>query len=66
MKAKRNKNFLRRAAQIQQMVADYYQPENQSHSKIQAFRNVVYKVYPMSERSFWRYMNAKIEKEKEN
>lgn len=58
-------NFLTRAEKIQQIVAEHYEPENFSKSKILAFRRHVCKVYPMCERQFWRYMSVDVEKERE-
>lgn len=56
-KDKRRENILQRAALIQKMVAQNYEPGNQSKSKVQAFRRYVRACYPMGERTFWRYMS---------
>lgn len=63
--AKKNTNTLRRIEIVQRMVGDMYEPGNQSKSKAQAYRQQVSKVYPMGERTFWRYMGTDVKKETE-
>ena len=41
-----------------------YEPGNQSKCKLQAYRRNVISVYPMSERTFWRYVNTDLSKQK--
>jgi hypothetical protein len=53
-------NKLKRIKKVQAMVADYYEPGNQSKSKIQAYRRCIVNVYPMSERTFWRYLSVDV------
>lgn len=61
--AKKNINVLKRIAIIQEMVEDVYEPGNQSKSKAQAYRQHISKLYPMGERTFWRYMGTDVKKE---
>lgn len=60
--ASKNDNIRKRAEIVQKLVSQHYEPGNQSKSKIQAYRNVVNKIYPMSERTFWRLLNINSEK----
>jgi len=60
----RKENLLKRIENVQRIVEENYEPGNQSKCKIQAFRNHVQHVYPMSERTFWRYMNTDLEERK--
>lgn len=60
----RRKNLLKRIENVQRIVKEHYEPGNQSKCKLQAFRNHVVGIYPMSERTFWRYMNTDIEAKK--
>jgi len=53
-----NTNLQQRIEKVFEIVEKYYEPGNQRKSKIQALRNEVMKIYPMSERTFWRYMAA--------
>lgn len=53
-----NTNLQHRIEKVSEIVEKYYEPGNQRRSKIQALRNEVMKIYPMSERTFWRYMAA--------
>lgn len=48
---------------MRELVQDHFQPERQDRCKLWVFRNVVVKKYPMSERTFWRYLAAKDERE---
>lgn len=68
MMATKKKNLHKRIEKVQQIVEENYEPGNQSKCKLQAFRKYVNPIYPMSERTFWRYMNTKIDnnEEKEN
>lgn len=59
---KRKENLLKRIEKVQRIVEANYEPGNQSKCKLQAFRNHVQEVYPMSERTFWRYMNTDLKK----
>ncbi len=58
-------NLLKRIEKVQQIVKENYEPGNQSKCKLQVFRNHVQKIYPMSERTFWRYMSIDLEAKKE-
>lgn len=52
----KNVNVLNRAKDVEKDVEGFYEPGNQSRSKIQAYRQVVRKKHHISERTFWRYM----------
>lgn len=54
-------NTLKKIELVQQIVGDNYEPGNQQKCQIQALRNVVRHVYPMSERTFRRYMSVDVE-----
>ncbi|HBX45542.1 hypothetical protein [Limibacterium fermenti] len=56
----RKENLLKRIENVQRIVEENYEPGNQSKCKLQAFRRNVMPVYPMSERTFWRYMNTDV------
>jgi hypothetical protein len=56
-------NVLKRMLIVQDMVTELYEPGNQSKSKAQAYRKHINKLYPMGERTFWRYMGTDVEKE---
>jgi hypothetical protein len=53
----RNKNIIQRAAMVLGLVHQYYQPERHDRCKRWIFRNIIVKQYPMSERTFWRYIS---------
>lgn len=59
-------NAIKRAKIVQEMTMKLYEPGNQSRSKAQAFRQQVNALYPMGERTFWRYMSMDTEKEMQN
>lgn len=63
--ATRKENLLKRIENVQRIVRENYEEGNQSKCKLQAFRNNVLPVYPMSERTFWRYMNTDVEAKEE-
>lgn len=51
-----HKHVLKRAKIIQDIVKEHYQPERQDRCKLWVFRNIIYKQYPMSERTFFNYL----------
>jgi hypothetical protein len=59
----RNKNVLKRAKIVQQIMEEHYEPGNQSKCQVQVLRTVLAKSYPMSERTMRRYMKINIEQE---
>ena len=61
----RNKNILKKIELVQHAVGALYEPGNQTKSKFQAYRKSICKQYPMSERTFWRYMGTDVRKELE-
>jgi len=63
----RKENLLKRIENVQRIVEENYETGNQSKCKLQAYRKNVMSIYPMSERTFWRYMNTDVnEKKKKN
>lgn len=46
----------KRVKVVANLVAEHYEAGNQSKSLLQIYKNVVMPVYPMGERTFWRYM----------
>ncbi|MDR2038632.1 MAG: hypothetical protein LBQ60_11980 [Bacteroidales bacterium] len=57
-------NLLKRIENVQRIVEENYEPGNQSKCKLQAYRKYVLPIYPMSERTFWRYMNTDVNSKK--
>lgn len=60
----RKENLLKRVENVQRIVEENYEPGNQSKCKLQAYRQNVMAVYPMSERTFWRYMSTDVDSKK--
>ena len=56
-----HKSTRKKAELIQKMVADNYLPERHDRCKLWVYRNYVQKAIPMTERTFWRYMNMNAE-----
>lgn len=52
-----NSNTLKKAMKVRTLVELHYEPGRQDRNRRWVFRNVVVKTYPMSERTFWRYMS---------
>ena len=59
----RRLNVIKRAMIVQNIVAEHFEPGNQSKSKAQAYRQHINKVIPMGERTFWRYMGMNVKEE---
>jgi hypothetical protein len=56
-----NENIIKKAKLIHDIVEQHYEPCNQNKCQLQAFRKFIKPTYPMSERTFWRYLRiAKI------
>ena len=53
---KMNDNVKRRSEIVRQLVADNYEVGRQDRCKRWVYRHIVRKSYPMSERTFWRYL----------
>ena len=64
-RASRRINFLKRVMIVQNKVSELYEPENQSKSKAKAYRKHISILFPMGERTFWRYMGMSVENIKE-
>lgn len=54
------KNMLLRAKMVQDLTAEHYEPGRHDRCKRWVFRHIVSKVYPMSERTFFRYLSMDI------
>jgi len=50
-------NLQKRKENVRRIVMKNYEPGNQRKCKLQVFRNIIKEIYPMSERTFWRYMS---------
>lgn len=61
-----NINVINRIEKVKKIVEANYEPGNQSKCKLQALRKQVMEVYPMSERTFWRYMTTDVERARQN
>lgn len=57
-------NTILKAAKIQELLLKHYEPGRQDRCKLWVYRNIIYKQYPMSERTFFRYLKIDIAKEK--
>jgi hypothetical protein len=55
----KSKNVIERAKVIQKFLEQHYEAGNQSKSKINIYRSVICKSWPISERTFWRYLKLK-------
>ena len=53
-----NKNTIEKALKVQDIVQRHYEPGRQDRCKLQGFRNIVTKTYPMSESTFFRYLSV--------
>lgn len=56
--ARSRKNMIRRAKLVQKMTDEHYEPGRHDRCKKWVFVHVVSKVYPMSERTFYRYLGV--------
>jgi hypothetical protein len=54
------KNMLLRAKMVQDLTAEHYEAGRHDRCKRWVFRHIVSKVYPMSERTFFRYLSIDI------
>jgi len=55
-----NANTINKIKIVADLVKQYYQPERQDRCLKWCYTNVVNKLYPMSERTFWRYMDIAV------
>ncbi|MDD2633957.1 MAG: hypothetical protein PHW82_00490 [Bacteroidales bacterium] len=51
-----NNNTINRALRVAEIVNQHYEPERQDRCKTWVYRNFVNKIYPMTERTFWRML----------
>jgi len=54
----KEENLLKRIENVKRIVEENYEPGNQKKCKLQVYRFNVKPIYPMSERTFWRYINT--------
>jgi len=54
------KNILIKAKLVQDLVAEHYEPGRHDKCKRWVFLHVVSKVYPMTERTFFRYLSIDV------
>jgi hypothetical protein len=54
---KMNENIKKKSEIVKQLVADNYEEGRQDRCKRWVYRHIVRKSYPMSERTFWRYLS---------
>jgi len=59
-----NENTRKKAILVQELVKQNYEPGRQDKCLRSVYRHHVIKVYPMCERTFWRYVHLKLEPEK--
>lgn len=57
------KNMLLRAKMVQDLTAEHYEAGRHDRCKRWVFRHIVSKVYPMSERTFFRYLSIDVNDE---
>ncbi len=50
------KNTIHRAIKVAEIVNEHYEPERLDRCKLWVYRNYVNKIYPMSERTFFRML----------
>lgn len=53
--------MLKRAKLVQEMTAEHYEPGRHDKCKRWVYLHIVCKVYPMSERTFFRYLSMNTE-----
>lgn len=60
------RNTMEKARKIQELTAQHYEPGRQDRCKLWVYRNIVNKIYPMSDRTFFRYLAIDVKGENEN
>ena len=63
MSHRSRKNMLLRAKMVQVLTAEHYEAGRHDRCKRWVFRHIVSKVYPMSERTFFRYLSIDTDEE---
>lgn len=58
---KRHYHVREKARLIQKIVGDWYEPERQDRCKSWIYRHKVFPVYPMSKRTFFRYLKMDVD-----
>ncbi|MDR1120055.1 MAG: hypothetical protein LBM08_03980 [Dysgonamonadaceae bacterium] len=54
----KNKNVIKRALLVQKILKEHYEPGRQDRCKLWVWRNVINKIYPISEATFFRYLKV--------
>ena len=55
----KNKSAIKRALEVQHIVATHYEPGRQDRCKMWVYRNYVFPVYNISKDTFFRYLKMK-------
>lgn len=58
-------NTKKRAKLVQELVNEHYEPGRQDRCKLWVYRNIVSKIYPMSQRTFFRLLKITSDEKKE-
>lgn len=58
---KNTHNTVLRAKKVQELTAQHYEPGRHDRCKKWVYRNVIVKIYPMSERTFFRLLSTKVD-----
>ena len=58
-------NTQKRAKLVQELVNEHYEPGRQDRCKLWVYRNIVSKIYPMSQRTFFRLLKITSDEKKE-
>ena len=58
-----NENTLEKARKVRELVDRHYEAGRQDRCKLWVLRNVINKTYPMSERTFFRYIKMQAKEE---
>ena len=65
MKGKKHKNTLLRIKKVCELTQQHYEPGRQDRSYKSVWRKFVYPIYPMHYRTYLKYINTPLPKEKE-
>lgn len=58
-----NENTRKKALIVRRLMSEHYQPERHDKCKRWVWRNYINPVMPMAERTFYRYINMKLEED---
>ncbi|KAA6342197.1 hypothetical protein EZS27_010051 [termite gut metagenome] len=57
-------NTIERAIKVRELVKEHYEEGRQDRCKLWVFRHIIVKQYPMSVRTFYRYLSMNIKENK--